>query len=159
MKTLLHRVNGLYAGLLLISFITIIVCVVLQIISRYGFNQPFTWTEEISLFAFCWFTFVGGAICSWEKSHLEVDFFYNRAGLKLQKYADICILALVTGLSLFLIVDSVITMKAQVGITSVAVRLPILLYTLAILVGFLGIAVFSAYHLKARITGEDQKRF
>ena len=154
MKALLERVNGVYVGVLLISFIAIVICVVLQIISRYVFNQPFTWTEEISLFAFCWFTFIGGAVCSWEKSHLEVDFFYNRAG-RLRRYADYCILLLVAGLSIFLVVDAVITMKAQVGITSVALRLPIPLYTLAILVGFLGIGTFSLYHFLGRLRDKD----
>ena len=150
MKTLLNRLSGLYVAALFISFVAIIVCVVLQIVSRYVFNQPLTWTEEISLFAFCWFTFIGSAVCSWEKSHLEVDYFFNRVGKKAQKYADIGIRLLVVFLSVFVIVEAVIAMRAQMGITSVALRIPIPLYSLAILIGFVGMAVFTSYHMIKR---------
>lgn len=151
MKNLLKRLGRGYVTALFVSFIAIIVCVILQIVSRYVFNQPLIWTEEVSLFAFCWFTFVGSAACSWENSHLEVDFFYNRMGKGVKKIADICIMLLVTVLCAFMVADAWIAMKAQAGIASVALRLPIPAYTLAIFIGFIGMALFTVYHLIGRI--------
>lgn len=152
MKKRLDQLNTLFVAGLFISFIAIIVCVVLQILSRYIFNQPLTWTEEISLFAFCWFTFTGSAVCSWENSHLEVDFFYNRMGKGVKKAADVSILLLVSTLSIFMVWDATVAMKAQAGITSVALRLPVPWYTLAIFLGFTGITVFTLYHLVRKIS-------
>ncbi|MCG8620182.1 MAG: TRAP transporter small permease, partial [Desulfobacterales bacterium] len=123
MKNLLNRMSQVYVAALLVSFIAIIVCVILQIVTRYVLNQPLTWTEEVSLFAFCWFTFLGAAACSWENSHLEVDFFYNRMGKKLKKFADICIMLLVIVMCLFMVADAVSAMREQIGIASVALRL------------------------------------
>lgn len=143
--------NGVYVAALLISFLVIIGCVILQIISRYIFNQPLTWTEEISLFAFCWFTFVGSAVSSWEDNHLEVDFFYNRMGATMQKWVEVCIKIAVTILCAYMSYDAVLAMKSQMGITSVAVRLPIPLYSLAILLGFAGMTIFTVYHLIQKI--------
>ena len=153
MKNLLKRMNQGYVAALLLSFVAIIVCVILQIVSRYVFNQPLTWTEEVSLFAFCWFTFLGAAACSWEDSHLAVDFFYNRMGKRLKKLADICIMLLVLVMCLFMVVDAVIAMRAQVGIASVALRLPIPAYTASIFIGFIAMALFTLYHLIRRIRG------
>ncbi|MCG8530735.1 MAG: TRAP transporter small permease [Desulfovibrionales bacterium] len=147
MKKLLKGMNGFYIGTLLASFVLIIVCVILQIVSRYIFNHPLTWTEEISLFAFCWFTFMGSAVASWEDNHLEVDFFYNRMGEGLKKITDICIKFLFTLMAVFMVGDAITAMETQVGITSVALRIPIPLYTLAIAMGFVGMAVFTAWHL------------
>ncbi len=143
--------SQVYVAVLFLSFVAIIVCVILQILSRYIFNQPLIWTEEISLFAFCWFTFAGSAACSWENSHLEVDFFYNRMGPRLKKFADVCIRLLVSVLSIFMVGVAVIAIKAQVGITSVALRLPIPWYTTAIFLGFIGTTLFTLYHLINRI--------
>ncbi len=151
MKKLLKQMSRAYVAVLFLSFSAIIVCVILQILSRYIFNQPLIWTEEISLFAFCWFTFAGSAACSWENSHLEVDFFYNRMGTGLKKFADVCIGLLISVLSIFLIWVAVIAMKAQDGITSVALRLPIPWYTMAIFLGFIGMTLFTLYHLVNRI--------
>ncbi|MCG8564073.1 MAG: TRAP transporter small permease [Desulfobacterales bacterium] len=151
MNSFLKRLNGVYVAALLLSFVVIISCVILQIISRYVFNQPLIWTEEISLFAFCWFTFLGSAVSSWEDNHLEVDFFYNRMGQAAQKWVEVCIKISVTVLCAYMSYDAVLAMKSQMGITSVAVRLPIPLYTLAILLGFVGMTIFTLYHLVQKI--------
>ncbi len=151
MNSILKRLNGVYVAALLISFLVILGCVILQIITRYVFNQPLTWTEEISLFAFCWFSFVGSAVSSWEDNHLEVDFFYNRMGETMQKWVEVCIKISVTILCAYMSYDAVLAMKSQVGITSVAVRLPIPTYTLAIFLGFVGMTIFTVYHLIQKI--------
>ncbi|MCG8688336.1 MAG: TRAP transporter small permease [Desulfobacterales bacterium] len=151
MKNILERMSKGYIAALLVSFAVIIICVVLQIVTRYVLNQPLTWTEEVSLFAFCWFTFLGAAACSWEDSHLAVDFFYNKMGKKVKKIADICIMLLVLVMCGFMIVDAVIAMKEQIGISSVALRIPIPAYTAAIFIGFVAMALFTIYHLIRRI--------
>ncbi len=147
MEKVLKKLDALYVILLFASLVTIIACVILQIVSRYGFNMPFTWTEEISLFAFCWFTFTGSASCSFEKTHLEVDFFYNRARPGLKRALDIFTELLILFIGSIMIYDSIQTMGKQVGITSVAARLPIPWYTFAIVLGFIGITVFTLWNL------------
>ena len=125
MAKFLQKLNALYVGALFLSLVIIIACVILQVISRYVFNRPFIWTEEISLFAFCWFSFVGSAACSYEKSHLEVDYFYNRTQSRVKLIMDIAIQILVVILSGIMIYVSIHTMKEQIGIRSIAARLPL----------------------------------
>lgn len=147
MAKFLQKLNVLYVGALFFSLVVIIGCVILQVVSRYVFNRPFIWTEEISLFAFCWFTFMGSAACSYEKSHLEVDYFYNRAKSRIKLLMDIGIQVLVVVLSGIMIYVSIHTMKEQIGIRSIAARLPIPFYSLALVIGFIGMTLFSAFHL------------
>lgn len=147
MARFLQKLSAFYVGVLFLSLVVIIGCVILQVVSRYIFNRPFIWTEEISLFAFCWFTFLGSAACSYEKSHLEVDYFYNRMKPRIKLSMDIVIQIVVVVLSGIMIYVSIHTMKEQIGIRSIAARLPIPLYSLALVLGFIGMTLFTAFHL------------
>ncbi len=125
------------------SFLLVIICVWLQVISRYVFRSAFVWTEELSLFAFCYLTFLGGASCSGDESHIEVDFFYNRLPSKIRHVFKLGILVIISILSLFLVYASLLALVNQVGISSVALRIPVGGYTLAIAVSSVCIFLFS----------------
>lgn len=44
-----------------------------QVISRYLFNSPFTWTEELARYTFVWVSFLGMAIAVKYGSHIALD--------------------------------------------------------------------------------------
>jgi len=57
----------------------------LQVVGRYIFRHPPSWTEEVARYLSVWLTFLGAAIAfrTWE--HLGVDFFVNRMPDSIQK--------------------------------------------------------------------------
>ncbi len=57
---------ALFAGL------TIVVSV--QVVARYVFNQPPTWTEELARFCQVWIVLLASSICLRKGSHLSVDY-------------------------------------------------------------------------------------
>lgn len=44
-----------------------------QVISRYVFSNPYTWTEELGRYTFVWVTFLGMAVGVKHKSHIALD--------------------------------------------------------------------------------------
>lgn len=52
------------------------------VVSRYVFNDAFSWTEEFSVWAFTWMIFIGAALGIRQKRHVAVDFVpeYRVAG-------------------------------------------------------------------------------
>ncbi|WP_404925141.1 TRAP transporter large permease subunit [Mesorhizobium sp. ORM16] len=44
------------------------------VVSRYVFNDSFSWTEEFSVWAFTWMIFIGAAMGIRQKRHVAVDF-------------------------------------------------------------------------------------
>lgn len=44
------------------------------VVSRYVFNDSFSWTEEFSVWAFTWMIFIGAAMGIRQKRHVSVDF-------------------------------------------------------------------------------------
>lgn len=56
--------------------------IILQVISRYVFNTPFTWTEELARFALLWFAFVSAGFVMARRIHIAVDLVASKLGRK-----------------------------------------------------------------------------
>ncbi len=71
------RLLGLIArGELLLAqgcLATIVLCIFAQVITRYGFDRPLAWVEELATYAFIWGTFVGASVALKRGVHLKVE--------------------------------------------------------------------------------------
>ncbi|HOV39057.1 MAG TPA: TRAP transporter small permease [Spirochaetales bacterium] len=75
--------------------IVLTITILLQVFSRFIMIHPFTWTEELSRFAFIWFCFLGSVYALRRKLHLGIDYFYRKFSSRTRKVADIFINALI----------------------------------------------------------------
>ncbi len=57
----------------LLGIITVVT--VLQVVLRYAFDRPISWSEEIALFAMVWFGFLSLAIGIWRHEHIAITYF------------------------------------------------------------------------------------
>jgi len=72
-----RAVEYLYTAVtwVLVIFITLMCAVMLiQIVSRYLFNMPLTWPEEVARYLFIWVVFLGAAVAFRAQAHLGMDF-------------------------------------------------------------------------------------
>ena len=69
---------ALYAAFILIGFG--------QILSRYVFDQPIAWAEQLSRYMFAWSIFVGAALVIGTGTHLTLDFFVLRLSRRTRRY-------------------------------------------------------------------------
>jgi TRAP-type C4-dicarboxylate transport system permease small subunit len=49
-----------------------------QVIARYAFGHPITWTEELSRYLFVWVVFVGAGVAERDQAHITLDFLISR---------------------------------------------------------------------------------
>lgn len=70
LRTAAEATCGLMLVLMFLSFMV-------QIISRYVFNYPFGWTDEVSVFLWTWGTLWGAAFVIREKNEIRFDIFYS----------------------------------------------------------------------------------
>jgi TRAP-type C4-dicarboxylate transport system permease small subunit len=61
--------------IVLMGIMTILVSV--QIVSRYVFNFPLGWTEEMARFAFVWVSFLGASALMQVREHINVTVFVD----------------------------------------------------------------------------------
>ena len=60
------------------AFCGIFLCVLLQVVLRYAFNSPLTWSEELARYLFIWCAFLGWVVASRRHSHLAMTFVVER---------------------------------------------------------------------------------
>ncbi len=65
-------------GAAIAVFVGIFLCVFAQVILRYAFNSPLTWSEELARYLFIWCAFLGWIIASRKGSHLAMTFVAER---------------------------------------------------------------------------------
>lgn len=68
----------------IVVFTGIFLCVFAQVIFRYAFNSPFTWSEELARYLFIWCAFLGWIIASRRNTHLAMNFAIARLSSRVQ---------------------------------------------------------------------------
>ncbi len=60
-------------GVILLLFAGMLAAAVAQVVSRYVFNSPLTWSEELSRYLFIWLSFLGAWVAWNRREHLGID--------------------------------------------------------------------------------------
>ena len=85
LRNTLNKVLNLLAGL---SMTVMVVLTAYQVIVRYIFNSPSTWSEELVGYLFGWSTMLGATIVSGERGHMNIArevFFQERDAGKVNR--------------------------------------------------------------------------
>jgi TRAP-type C4-dicarboxylate transport system permease small subunit len=60
------------------TFAGILACVLAQVVLRYLFNAPLTWSEELARYLFIWCAFLGWIVAFRRNTHLSISFVAER---------------------------------------------------------------------------------
>jgi len=77
-STALRFAERLIDAAAIATFAGIFLCVLAQVVFRYVFNAPLTWSEELARYLFIWCAFLGWIIASRRGSHLAMTFVVDR---------------------------------------------------------------------------------
>ncbi|MFW8631653.1 TRAP transporter small permease [Vibrio natriegens] len=77
------------------SLILIVSLMIYGVITRYIFNSPSAWVEEICLALFTWFTFMGASVLMKFQEHVNVDFIAKKLNQKAYKLIEHYVIPLV----------------------------------------------------------------
>jgi TRAP-type C4-dicarboxylate transport system permease small subunit len=65
-------------GVVISAFLVFVALTFGQVVLRYGFGRPLTWSEEVSRYLFVWVVFVGSGVAARYQGHIALDFLVNR---------------------------------------------------------------------------------
>ena len=86
LRNTLNKVLNLLAGL---SMTVMVVLTTYQVIVRYIFNSPSTWSEELVGYLFGWSTMLGATIVSGERGHMNIPVLVDRFNPTMRKAFNI----------------------------------------------------------------------
>lgn len=100
-KTKLVRFLSVILGILFV-FMTFLV--IYQVVSRYVFNSPLTFTEDLLGYSFVWLTLIGTTILFSNKEHMNIDFIVDKFPKNVRASIDILIdlLVIVVAVGIFI---------------------------------------------------------
>ncbi len=149
----LERVEEVFIGALLIasSFVLFI-----NVVARYGFNDSFTWAEELKRYAIVWMVFIGSSLAARKGAHISVDVLWRVLGdHPARRVLVVSVDALCVLFSLFLVVYGwdLVAQAREFGQVTASLQVPLWTVQLAIPVGGALMALRFAQHLFAEVAG------
>jgi len=73
-------------GAILLFIMLVLVSV--QVITRYIFNNPISWTEEMARFILVWITFIGAAISLKQNQHVKFEYLLDKLSPRIKKVVE-----------------------------------------------------------------------
>jgi TRAP-type C4-dicarboxylate transport system permease small subunit len=97
MKKFDKGIQWVERALLCVAFFVMVAVTFAQVIARFVFNDPISWSEEIARFLFLWITLIGASYAIAFGKHFCVDFLISRFPPNLQKvtvwFVALCVFA------------------------------------------------------------------
>jgi TRAP-type C4-dicarboxylate transport system permease small subunit len=130
-----------------ITFLLLMGCVVLEVVTRNIFKLPTPWAEEASRFFCVWSVFLGSAAVWFRKGHISIDVIPMRLPLRPR-----LILQLVTDLfsAVFIIclwIGTLQIMIIQYPARTTAMEISISYFYLGLFAGACGLVIFHGAHV------------
>lgn len=149
----LSRVEEAVIGVLLIvaSFILFA-----NVVARYGFNNSFTWAEELTRYAIVWMVFVGGSVAARKGAHIGVDVLSRLLGERVaRRLLTVGVDLLCVLFSVFLVVFGweLVAQAREFGQMTPALQMPLWTVQLAIPVGGVLMTLRFSQRILAELTG------
>jgi len=119
-----------------VLLVALLISVMLQVISRYVFQSPLPWTDEVSRFLLVWLTFVAAAWVMSERMHVTVDVAVAKLGIRTIAFIDSIATAIVVVGSGIITVAGLALVRQSAGVLAPATHLPMPVLYLAGVVGF-----------------------
>lgn len=94
-------------SLLLAAMATTFALLLLQVFSRYVFNWPLAWTEELARYLFVWSVFIGASQAMRTREHIAIGMVVDRLPRRLAIVVALVMSALVASFLLVVIVKGI----------------------------------------------------
>lgn len=101
---LLRRATQL---VIIAMFAVLIATVFYQVVGRYVFNAPPSWSEELARFLQVWIALLASALCVHQSMHLGVDYLLHAVPPRSRAVLDFVVNLLVSGFLLLLLVQGI----------------------------------------------------
>jgi TRAP-type transport system small permease protein len=120
---------------IILMFAVLIATVFYQVMGRYLFNAPPSWSEELARFLQVWIALLASAICIQHGMHLGVDYLLHAVPPRGRALLEIVVHVMVTGFLALLLVQGVKILDVAAVQTSPAMGINMWYAYLAVPVG------------------------
>ncbi|NOH26828.1 TRAP transporter small permease [Vibrio mediterranei] len=136
MNKILERMEWVEKYLSTFLFLTMLLVLTIQIVSRYFLSFAIPWTEELSRWLYIYIVFIGASEAVSRRDHIAVDIVPNRLGTKTNLMMDVLIHSSFAIISLVIVYRGYIFMERMDRLGSITMDVQMSLLYAAIPLGF-----------------------
>ena len=149
-KRILKNLDAWFAGFMFAITMTL---VIINVFSRYFFNAPIAWVEEVSTSCFVYTVFVGAAWCLRTRQHVGVDLLVDRLPEKGREIVHFLTDIVILVLNSYVTYLSVLFMRSSKVKTMPILKISVNYLYFALLLGFGLMAIYSLIHCVNDVRG------
>lgn len=142
-KHILKNLDAYFAGFM---FAVTMVLVIVNVFSRYFFNYPISWCDEVATSCFVYTVFVGAAWCLRTRQHVGVDLLVDHLPGKAREFVHFLTDAVILVLNGYITYLAVLFMRSSKVKTMPILKISVNYLYFALLLGFGLMAVYSLAH-------------
>jgi TRAP-type C4-dicarboxylate transport system permease small subunit len=137
LASILQVTRTVVRAVVVVVFATIVVVVFGQVVSRFLFNAPFSWSEELARYLQVWLIMLGSATCLRKGLHLTVDYAIHSLPQGTKRKLHLLSLAAILFFLAVVFVSGISLIAATLNQRTAALQIPVWAVYLAIPVGSL----------------------
>ncbi len=127
-------------------FAVTMILVIVNVFSRYFFNSPISWCDEVATSCFVYTVFVGSAWCLRTRQHVGVDLLVERLPGKAREVVHLLTDIVILVLNSYITYLAVLFMRSSKVKTMPILKISVNYLYFALLLGFGLMAVYSLLH-------------
>jgi TRAP-type C4-dicarboxylate transport system permease small subunit len=143
MKAVLKILEKSLYAIIVVLFVGIVFATLAQVISRYVFNSPFMWTEELARYLGVWCVMLTVGVVLGEKLHIGLDYVIEMFPLRIKVMFHVLGYILISIFAGFLLSPGITLTLKVMKTKSPALRIPMGTVYLAVPVGCLLILIYA----------------
>lgn len=117
------RIDRLVAVVVGIIVLFMFGSLILQVVSRYFFNSPLSWPEELTMFLMAWMSFLGASVALRGWGHIGVDFFLEKFHGRTKLYLLLLVRLVVLVFAVFLVFEGGVFVAKSTKMVSDGMRI------------------------------------
>jgi len=111
---------------LVVGLFGVLCCLVFgEVVSRYAFGQPHSWSEELIIYLFTWVSFLGAALAFRNGRHVSVSFFVGGRSPRAQAAWECAVNLIVLAFVALLFVQAVRFVRMNDTVSSIVLQIPL----------------------------------
>jgi TRAP-type C4-dicarboxylate transport system permease small subunit len=139
-----------------VMFLIAVAINIANVVARYVFATPIFWAEEILVFIVIWTVFVIAGSITYRGAHLNMDLLHSKFSPFWKRVVNSAIAIVLIGSTLFTATQSwkVVRLYIRTGDVTPATGIPLVLPHLALLFGFIFMALAAILRIRAYASGK-----
>jgi TRAP-type C4-dicarboxylate transport system permease small subunit len=156
--TIRKLVDGTFEAITAFLIVGMVVLTLLQVITRYGLNAGFEWTEELARLDLIYLTFLGSVVALRRQEHLRIETLVNALPARSRQIILVMVDVASVAVLAFVVWQGVPLLFRFWGLQSAALGWPTTFFYLPVVFGCLVMMIYFCFDAVARMSGDGKEQ-